>query len=569
MTTQRWICDADPSPRFPVYTRGNAGEVAPNVLTPLTASLIGDASADGQRRAMLELGLLRSRDFAGPGANGTGVFGGYLYANLSMARVGCERAPGMTALDADRQMAGLSDDAPVHVPQNGDRDLIATLAMTWSMIRHLLRPDISALDAARRDVESRRGGILPPAECSDDELIDLVLAFPPRWADGMYRLLFHSAFAGASNAIVEQLTERAGCGRSAALALTGGLGTIDSAAPAMRLWALGRQVAESQRLTQIFDEGVDVLEIDDDPDVDHFLEGFSAFVRAHGARGPDEWELASETWGTHPSMALEAIDRLRRAPAERDPVVAQRRLAEERTQAADAVRHGLPRPVRPFFDRMLLAAQRYAEGRERAKTIFIDDLYPVRCALFELADRARARGGPEDRRDFFLVTSQELRDVVAAPEPYASVIADRRSRRDFLQERVPPFVFDGVLPDPSTWPLRSVEPVDLGDARQLEGQGVSSGIARGTVRIVRNPADPRALEPDDILVAPITDPAWTPLFLAVAGVVVEVGAQLSHAAIVARELGIPAVVGVTNATTRLVDGQQIEIDGARGTVTVF
>jgi pyruvate,water dikinase len=218
---------------------------------------------------------------------------------------------------------------------------------------------------------------------------------------------------------------------------------------------------------------------------------------------------------------------------------------------------------------MLLAAQRYAEGRERAKTIFIDDLYPVRCALFELADRARARGGPGDRRDFFLVTSQELREVVAAPEPYASVIADRRSRRDFLQEREPPFVFYGVLPDPSTWPLRSVEPVDLGDARQLEGQGVSSGIARGTVRIVRNPADPRALEPDDILVAPITDPAWTPLFLAVAGVVVEVGAQLSHAAIVARELGIPAVVGVTNATTRLVDGQQIEIDGARGTVTVF
>ena len=69
--------------------------------------------------------------------------------------------------------------------------------------------------------------------------------------------------------------------------------------------------------------------------------------------------------------------------------------------------------------------------------------------------------------------------------------------------------------------------------------------------------------------APITDPAWTPLFLAAAAVVVEVGAQQSHAAIVARELGIPAVVGVADATTRLYDGLPIEVDGATGTITVL
>ena len=159
--------------------------------------------------------------------------------------------------------------------------------------------------------------------------------------------------------------------------------------------------------------------------------------------------------------------------------------------------------------------------------------------------------------------------MVAAPGPYAQVIADRRERRDFLQEREPPFVFEGVIPDPSTWPVRSDRSAGLGDVRELHGQGVSAGVARGTVRIVRDPSAPGELEPGDILVAPITDPAWTPLFLAVAGVVVDVGAQLSHAAIVARELGIPAVVGVANATRRLVDGQRIEIDGALGTVTVL
>lgn len=574
MSTPRWICDDDPSLRFPVYTRGNAGEVAPNVMTPLTASLVGDASAEGSQRAMRELGLLRERDFAGPGANGTGIFGGYLYANLSIIRVACSRAPGMTALDADRQMAGVSDDAPAHRPQPGDRDLVATLAMSWSMARHLLRPDVSGLDRVRRDID-RRNRVLPPfSECNDDMLIDLVLGCPRRWADGMYRLLLNSSYAGAATSIVERMAEQAGAAPGTALTLTGGLGTIDSATPAIELWALGRQVAGSTVLTQLFDDGGDVFDslgdATGDTDVDRFLVGFAAFVAAHGSRGPDEWELASDTWGTNPLIAIAAIDRLREAPEERDPLRAGRRLAAERATATAAVRAGVARPARPVFDRMLRSAQLYAAGRERAKAIFIADMYPIRLALFELAARVRGRGGPSDRNDVFLVTANELSDFVAAAEGFSTVVAERRRQRDFLQERVPPFVFDGVLPDPATWPLRSLGPDGVSDdVRELRGDGVCPGTVRGTVRIIRDPADPGALGPGDILVAPITDPAWTPLFLAVAGVIVEVGAQMSHAAIVARELGIPAIVSVAGATTRLIDGQVVEIDGATGIVTVL
>ena len=96
------------------------------------------------------------------------------------------------------------------------------------------------------------------------------------------------------------------------------------------------------------------------------------------------------------------------------------------------------------------------------------------------------------------------------------------------------------------------------------GIGVSPGVARGAARVVRDPAKPSALEPGDVLVAPITDPAWTPLFLVASAVVVEVGANLSHAAIVARELGIPAVVSVERATEQLADGTPVEVDGTRG-----
>ena len=120
---------------------------------------------------------------------------------------------------------------------------------------------------------------------------------------------------------------------------------------------------------------------------------------------------------------------------------------------------------------------------------------------------------------------------------------------------MPPFWFEGEIAPPETWPLRRIEHrARRRPTRRCTGMGVCPGIASGPARVVLDPADPRDLEPDDVLVAPITDPAWTPLFLAVAAVVVDVGAQQSHAAIVARELGIPAVVSVTDASRTIADG---------------
>jgi pyruvate,water dikinase len=101
----------------------------------------------------------------------------------------------------------------------------------------------------------------------------------------------------------------------------------------------------------------------------------------------------------------------------------------------------------------------------------------------------------------------------------------------------------------------------------LSGAGVSPGVTRGRARIVRDPVGAR-LSRGEILVAPSTDPAWTPLFLTAGGLVMEAGGMMSHGAVVAREYGIPAVVGVPDATHRLKDGQEIVVDGTAGTVEV-
>ncbi|HSB86101.1 MAG TPA: PEP-utilizing enzyme, partial [Ilumatobacteraceae bacterium] len=103
----------------------------------------------------------------------------------------------------------------------------------------------------------------------------------------------------------------------------------------------------------------------------------------------------------------------------------------------------------------------------------------------------------------------------------------------------------------------------------LRGAGGCSGVARGRARIVLDPGDPNGLEPGDVLVAPLTDPAWTPLFLPAAAVVVNVGALMSHAIIVSRELGIPCAISVEDATERIPDGALVEVDGSAGTVTIL
>ncbi len=106
------------------------------------------------------------------------------------------------------------------------------------------------------------------------------------------------------------------------------------------------------------------------------------------------------------------------------------------------------------------------------------------------------------------------------------------------------------------------------DPNTLTGVGVSPGIREGAVRVIRNPHG-AYLAPGEILVAPSTDPAWTPLFLTAGGLIMEAGGMLSHGSVVAREYGIPAVVGVPDATTRLHTGQQVRIDGTLGTVNLI
>ncbi len=126
-------------------------------------------------------------------------------------------------------------------------------------------------------------------------------------------------------------------------------------------------------------------------------------------------------------------------------------------------------------------------------------------------------------------------------------------------------------PSPSAHPSQPARPSPAvppaPSANRLTGTAGSTGTATGTARVVRDPSDFSRVRPGDVLVCPFTDPAWTPLLRIAAGVVTETGGVLSHAAIIARERGIPAVLGIAGATVLILDGSPVTIDGTAGTVT--
>jgi pyruvate,water dikinase len=559
-----WVVDHRPSPSFPIWCRGNAGEVYPNVVTPLTGSIVREPFGAGQAAVARRLGFASRKqlaEFAGQTSMAS-CFAGYLYANVSLARSAVARTPGLTVEMVDAEMFGLSG-APPHRRGPGERNPLLALRSIAGLGRGLVRPNQRRLAGDRAFVAAHSPGTASAvASGSDEALIATVESVRPHLARFMDHLLTASALAGVGRSTVSRLlAERADDGT--VNRLTSGLGTVESSEPAHDLWALGRLVAGDPDLTSAFDAGLDYA-LERVSGDGAFARAFAAFQSRHGARGPDEWELASPTWGTDPTIGLVMIDRLRHAPDHNDPVAAGTRMAREREALTAEVRAGLARRKRPAFDAALRAVRHYGPQREATKAAFIRLLYPTRLALAELARRSAWAHG-----DFFLLMLEELPRALTDPGQFTSIVDERRQRRDELQSRVPPFWFDGEIPDPATWARRGLPAAMHAGTRELTGLGVCAGIATGRARIVTDPTEPGDLGPGDILVAPITDPAWTPLFLAAAGVVVDVGAQQSHAAIVARELGIPAVVSATGASTTIPHGALVTVDGSSGRVTVW
>jgi pyruvate,water dikinase len=176
----------------------------------------------------------------------------------------------------------------------------------------------------------------------------------------------------------------------------------------------------------------------------------------------------------------------------------------------------------------------------------------------------------EDREQIFLLYLDEVRDALRAPRDLSTLIVEREKEQAEWRRLEPPETLgqeDAGGPTKSTpvWHLLYRE-AQVDPSRELRGAPASAGVARGPARLVRNLEESAKFKRGDVLVCQSSNVSWIPLFTSAAAVVTEVGGPLSHAAVVAREFGIPAVVGTSVALSTLVDGEPLEVDGSAGIV---
>jgi pyruvate,water dikinase len=373
---------------------------------------------------------------------------------------------------------------------------------------------------------------------------------------------------------IAQISQAVGAGHLAAKA-TAGLGDVDSASQSFELWEVSRQVGSSPVLSAAFDRGVDGLldrlRASEDLAAKRFLARWDAFIDRWGFLGPSAWELRSPTYRTNPEIPLRMLDRARRAPDSSSPAARSTTLITEREAAIAEISGRLAgdAQVRGQFMEAARCAGKYLPVRERGKVHITRLVEEARAPLRELGRRLVNQGLLPRLEHLFLVTDDEADAFVANPAAHAGLIAERAALLEVLMSKEPPFVFEGDPPPLSAYKDRGSRKVELAQAgAELKGIGVSPGRYTGRARVITSLAADSDLEPGEVIVAVATDASWGPLFLAAGAVVVEIGSAISHAAIISRELGIPAAVSVAGATRRIRDGTIITVDGNTGNVIV-
>jgi len=295
------------------------------------------------------------------------------------------------------------------------------------------------------------------------------------------------------------------------------------------------------------------------------------FLDEYGMRAIAEIDIARPRWRDDPASVFQTLQsyvHLTDPDAAPDAIFRHGAMEAERL-AADYVERARRGPWGFFRARALAFAigrMRALGGAREAPKLYIIKLFDVfRDLLLESGHELVANGQLEHADDIFFVSFESLKSFARGEAvDLKSLVAHNRAEydRETARRQTPRLLlstgeaFYEGLSDATAGP------------NDLVGQAVSPGMVEGLVRVVLDPRGTR-LQPGEILVCPATDPGWTPLFLAAGGLVMEIGGMVTHGSVVAREYGIPAVVGVQEATTRLKTGQRVRVDGSTGRVTVL
>ncbi|MGB3906257.1 MAG: PEP/pyruvate-binding domain-containing protein, partial [Anaerolineae bacterium] len=335
------------------------------------------------------------------------------------------------------------------------------------------------------------------------------------------------------------------------------------------LWDLGQKAKASPVVSDVlrqYDEGEVMAYLKETPEGRAFLGEMKRFLSEYGHR-EIRMDILYPTWGEDPSPVLSFMRGYLDTDEAQSPHKQQARLAKERQELMEVVRTRLAQDLRGRF--VIWPAFRWALKQTQIHTRERDTMHfeltrlfpPFRGLLLELGRRWKERGLFAERDDVFFLGLDELAEVAESPRSMHELIEERRSEFEANKGRAWPDIIRGG--EELSAEGRETAVVSEG---QLGGLGASPGLATGVARVIRGPEEFGNLKNGDILVAPFTNPIWTPLFAIAGGVVTEVGGLLSHGAIVAREYGIPSVMGIPGAMDLVPEGETIAVDGNKGIV---
>jgi phosphohistidine swiveling domain-containing protein len=554
--------------REPIWSRRIADELWSGVVTPLTFSLLADEMAEHMVRRRLENAGL-SRLARRP------VFRlahGHVYVNASLVSEAMGEVPAVFLSDGLLELLPeeLRDDV-----RSKDRWLAsprtASILLNLTLHEHgwmpWTRAAVFRAAAARVAPELARLELAPDA--SQQALASTIVEVQARLASFLEAVSWGMIYAYVFFHLTSELLERWAPGHPESIAeLTVGLDGIWT-------FAIHDQLVRCASLARD-DAGLRHALAHDPNDVARLcLEGglgpFGASVRdliaRHGHRlvGRD---LSYPTWRERPAVVVEMVQKLLQAGPLEGAATRRARREVLLRHASEHVARGVGGSLRRLvFERCLDWCQEYYALRENMR--YHADLFlaALRGLALAAGDRLAARGALHDPGDVFYLEATWLQDALhgrSAADVAGEAGARRAAYAAFADSPVPDTLHGAAEASP---PVRRA-PATGGEGRALSGLGVSPGRAVGPARVVHSVDDLRSLRAGEVIVAASTDPSWTSLLALGSALVLEMGGLLSHGAIVARELGIPAVVNVAHATRVLATGDRVVVDGRTGTVAL-
>ena len=448
-------------------------------------------------------------------------------------------------------------------------------------------------DEAMPELE-RLHGIIRAVPVDDMAQAELAAAWQDAWAATLRAWQIHFVTIMGPYQVLEDLADQYGAalgpGRDVeALSLVRGqeheLEDVEAQIDRLAAMLAGNPVLDGLVRAQAA-AASDAAAAGDDPPLDRaallgvdggptFLEALDGFLEQHGHLGQNHDDLRNASWAEAPALLLGNLvrrvagDGAAPGAATGARLTELRRVAAERAAAARAALAERPDDLARFETTLAHALDigYLTEGHN----YWIDRMAQARLRTLAMrVGRRLVREGVLERPgDIFFLG----RDGIA------EAIVDGRSRRDLVRERqatyeqqramTPPRYVGPVPKDSGPADRFDSVRIEASEPNELRGTGASAGVVRGPARVVASQDAFGLVQPGDIVVCPASNPSWVPVFTIAGGLVTNTGGVLSHAAVVAREFGLPAVVGVVGATTKIADGRLVEIDGTAGTVRLL